>query len=107
MKHIIAIVALVLFAAAHATDTPPALDTPYPGTLRLHVDATDLDHRVFRVREEIPAPPGQLTLLYPQWMPGNHAPRGPADKLAGIVFRANGKPIPWQRDTENVFAFHL
>jgi len=91
---------------AHAAVPAPA-DTPYPGTLKLHVDATDLDHRIFRVHEEIPASPGALTLLYPQWLPGNHAPRGPIDKFAGLVLRANGKVLAWRRDPENVYAFHV
>ena len=107
MKNLSLAIALALSFAAHAADTPPPADTPYAGTLKLHVDATDLDHRVFRVHEEIPAQPGALTLLYPQWLPGNHAPRGPIDKLAGLVIRANGKTLPWRRDPENVYAFHV
>ena len=53
-------------------------DTPYPGVLKVTVDATDLDHHIYRVHETIPvAKPGPITLLYPQWLPGNHAPNGP------------------------------
>ena len=107
MKKLSLAIVLALSFAAHAADIPPPADTPYAGTLKLHVDATDLDHRVFRVHEEIPAQPGALTLLYPQWLPGNHAPRGPIDKLAGLVIRANGKTLPWRRDPENVYAFHV
>ena len=37
---------------------PPAtiapVDTPYPGTIALHVDATDLDRRILTVHETIP-----------------------------------------------------
>jgi predicted metalloprotease with PDZ domain len=64
-------------------------------------------HRIFRVHEVIPAQPGPLTLLYPQWLPGNHSPTGPIDKLAGLVVTANGKTLPWKRDTLNVYAFHV
>jgi predicted metalloprotease with PDZ domain len=71
------------------------------------VDATDVAHRIFRVHEVIPAQPGPLTLLYPQWLPGNHSPTGPIDKLAGLVVTANGKTLPWKRDTLNVYAFHV
>ena len=43
---------------AHTTATavpiPAPQDVPYPGVIQLRVDATDLDHRVFRVRESIP-----------------------------------------------------
>ena len=60
------------------------------------------------VRETIPiAAPGPLTLLYPGWLPGDHARRGPLEKIASLVFRANGKVIPWTRDPVSMFAFHL
>ncbi|MBW3616510.1 MAG: peptidase M61 [Proteobacteria bacterium] len=83
-------------------------DIPYPGTIRLTVDASDTDHRIFRVRETVPVQrAGPMTLLYPQWLPGNHAPRGPIAQLAGLVIRANGQVIPWRRDPVEVYAFHL
>lgn len=107
MKALSLALAVALSGTAHAADIPAPADAPYPGTLRLQVDATDLDHRVFRVHEVIPARAGALTLLYPQWLPGNHSPRGPIDKLAGLVIRANGKTLPWRRDPENVYAFHI
>ncbi|MEO5624930.1 MAG: peptidase M61 [Dokdonella sp.] len=96
---------MALFAADAAIPSP--VDVSYPGTLKLEVDATDLDHRVVRVHEEIPVAPGALTLLYPQWLPGNHAPRGPIDKLAGLAIRGNGQAIAWKRDPVEVYAFHV
>ncbi|WP_267350559.1 peptidase M61 [Sphingomonas sp. GM_Shp_2] len=87
---------------------PAAQDTPYPGTIKLDVDATDLDRAIFRVRETIPvAKAGPMTLLYPKWLPGNHAPRGEIEKLAGLVIRANGRVLPWTRDVIDVYAFHI
>ena len=51
---------LVLFALpAAAQATPPISDAAYPGTLSLQVDATDLDHRIFRVREPCRCGPGR------------------------------------------------
>ena len=47
-------------AFAHAEPTLAA--GAYPGTLTLHVDATDLAHRVLKVREQIPVSPGALRL---------------------------------------------
>jgi predicted metalloprotease with PDZ domain len=83
-------------------------DTPYPGLLKVQVDATDLDRHIFRVHETIPvAGPGPITILYPQWLPGNHAASGPIKNVGGVVFRANGKVIPWTRDPVDVFAFHV
>lgn len=91
---------------------PPAIaapqDVPYPGTMRLMVDATDQARRIFNVTQTIPVTGGErTTLLYPQWLPGNHAPRGQIDKLAGLIITANGKRLEWVRDTVDVFAFHV
>jgi predicted metalloprotease with PDZ domain len=79
----------------------------YPGVIALDVDVTDVQRHLIRVTEVLPVKPGKLTLLYPQWLPGNHAPRGPIDQVAGLVFEANGKPLAWQRDPVDVYAFHL
>src|SRR5690606_14144489 len=62
---------------------------------------------LFRVKQTIPVQPGPLTLLYPAWLPGNHAPRGPVDKLAGLTITANGRELGWTRDPDDVYAFHL
>lgn len=99
--------ALGLGSFAALADVPAPQDIPFNGTLKINVDATDIAHRVFRVRETVPAQAGPLTLLYPQWLPGNHSPTGPVDKLAGLVVKANGKVIAWKRDPLNVFAFHV
>ncbi len=55
----------------------------------------------------IPVAAGPMTLLYPQWIPGDHSPTGPIAMLAGIELSANGKPLMWKRDKYNVYAFHL
>ena len=107
-----AILATVLGCTAlvvHADDVSAPQNVPYSaGALKIDVDATDLAHRVFRVHETIPvAAAGKLTLLYPQWIPGNHSPTGPIDKLAGLVVKANGKVLPWTRDEYNVYAFNV
>lgn len=87
---------------------PAPRDIPYPGLIKLTVDATDIDHRIFKVRQTIPvAGPGPLTLLYPQWLPGKHAPRGELDKLAGLVITAGGQRLAWTRDPLDMFAFHV
>ena len=78
----VAATAMFIAAAGARAATPAPADTDYPGTLKLAVDATDLDHRVFRVRETIPVAAGPLTLFYPQWLPGNHGPRGAVDKAS-------------------------
>ncbi|WP_293881957.1 peptidase M61 [Sphingomonas sp.] len=87
---------------------PAAVDQPYPGVIKLKVDATDLDRAIMRVEETIPvAGAGPMVLMMPKWLPGNHSPRGPIDKLAGLVIRAGGKTLTWRRDPVDVFAFHV
>ena len=100
-------IAIATAGSLHA-EVPTPQDTPYaPGPVRIEVDASNLAQRIMRVRQTIPVQPGKLTLLYPQWLPGNHAPRGPIGKLAGLTFSANGQTLDWQRDPANVYAFHL
>ena len=82
-------------------------DTPYPGTIRLEVDARDVTHHIFRVKETVPVRSGALTLLYPKWIPGNHAPSGRIDAFTGLMIKANGTQLGWVRDTVDVFAFHV
>ncbi|KAF1055458.1 MAG: hypothetical protein GAK43_00252 [Stenotrophomonas maltophilia] len=98
---------LLALGTAPAFAQAPPQDSAWPGTLRIDVDARDLDRRIFKVTTTVPARPGPLTLLYPQWIPGNHSPTGPIDKLAGLQVTANGKPLKWERDQYNVYAFKV
>ncbi len=93
---------------AAAPALPAPRDVAYPGTLTLEVDATDLERRIFKLKQTIPvAKAGRLTLLYSEWIPGNHAPRGPIYNYSGIRFAANGKALKWTRDPADVYAFHV
>jgi predicted metalloprotease with PDZ domain len=103
---------LVLGAALLATQvtngaTPEPRDRPYPGTLSLSVEATDLAHRIYTVHEVIPVKAGELTLLFPKWLPGYHSPRGPVESLTGLHFVGNGREISWLRDPQDINTFHL
>lgn len=93
-----------------ANSAPPAparlAATLYPGVMQLDVDATDVARGIFSVRQTIPvAASGPLTLRYPQWLPGKHAPRGAIAEIAGLTFTANGRALRWRRDPLDVFAF--
>lgn len=124
MKPFLAVFAAILLAAtpafgqqairsmpqpvASAPSIPAPRDVAYPGTLKLEVDATDLDRRIFGIRQSIPvSAAGPLTLLYSQWIMGNHAPRGPIYNYSGLKMTANGKPLAWTRDPGDVYAFHV
>ena len=94
-------------AITQSGDLPAPLDQPYPGMLTLAVDLTDAPKKLFRVRETIPVKSGPLTLYYPKWIPGEHAPSGPIANVAGLIIRANGKALPWRRDLREMYALHL
>ncbi len=98
-------VALADSADAHI---PPPVDTPYPGTITLAVNATNTAQGIFEIHETIPVKAGRLTLFYPKWIPGNHSwnPYG-LEKMAGLTITANGKPLHWHRDAYDVYAFRV
>ena len=91
-----------------SAEIPFPKDTPFPGTIGLQVDATDLDHRIYNVHETVPVSgAGPITLLFPKWLPGNHGPTGPIDKLGGLFVHAGGQRLEWTRDPVDVYAFHV
>lgn len=97
-------------ASPVAQAVPDAADIPYPGgTIRLDIDASDTERGVYRVVETIPLAPGtrRITLLFPQWLPGTHGPRGPLAELVDLKFSVDGKPVSWRRDPVEVYAFHV
>ncbi len=110
-----AVSSLAMTASAQTPPQPLALpaaieaprDAHYPGTITLDVDATDIARHIFRVKERIPVQGGDITLLYPKWLPGNHSPTGRVDAVAGLIITANGKRVEWVRDPVDVFAFHV
>ncbi len=92
---------------------PPAIaapvDKPYPASVKLSVDLTNNVDRVANVHEDIPIEKGakEIVLLYPEWLPGDHAPSGPLERLGGIVTTVDGKRVQWVRDRVNMYAFHV
>ncbi len=87
---------------------PAPQDVAYPGTVTIDVDARDTARAIFRIKQTIPVrQAGRMTLLYPEWLPGNHAPRGPIATIAGLKVSAGGRPLQWRRDPGHVHAFHV
>jgi len=78
-----------------------------PPTVTISVDATTAPRKIFHASLKIPASPGDLTLYYPKWIPGEHAPDGPVVDLAGLKFSASGKTLKWRRDTLDGFTIHV
>src|SRR5262249_24747414 len=73
----------------------------------LQVDAIEAPRKIYHAELHIPAAPGPLTLFYPKWIPGDHAPSGPINDLAGLRISASGQPLFWKRDSIELFAFHI
>jgi predicted metalloprotease with PDZ domain len=76
-------------------------------SIRLHVDLTDAPRNIYHAKLNIPAKPGAMSLVFPEWIPGNHRPSGPIAALTGIHMEAAGKPLIWQRDDLDMYAFHI
>jgi len=97
------LVFLVVAALLGDVRARAASETP----IRLKVDATHAPDRHYEVHMVMPAAPGPLTLYYPKWIQGAHAPVGPINNLTGLKISANGKTVPWKRDGLDVFTFHV
>ncbi|HTA22929.1 MAG TPA: hypothetical protein VK763_05305 [Terriglobales bacterium] len=75
--------------------------------IRLHIDLTDAPRNIYHARLTVPVKPGEMTLVFPKWIPGNHRPSGPIAGLTGIRMEAAGLALSWQRDPIDTYAFHI
>ena len=82
-------------------------DRAYSGEMHIAADVTDLERRIVHVHETLSGIDDHTVLLYPQWLPGHHAPQGPIDRFAGLRISANAAPVAWTRDPVEVYAFHV
>lgn len=100
LSRILGVVSLVLFPLISWSATAP--------TVTIFVDATTAPRKIFHAKLKIPASPGDLTLYYPKWIPGEHAPDGPVIDLAGLKFSASsGRTLRWRRDLLDGFTIHV
>jgi predicted metalloprotease with PDZ domain len=75
--------------------------------IRITADLTEAPRHLFHAEIDLPVKAGPLTLITPEWIPGNHAPTGPVSQIVGVAFTADGKTLPWRRDDVNLYEFHL
>ncbi|MGA9544221.1 MAG: M61 family peptidase [Candidatus Sulfotelmatobacter sp.] len=99
LSRTVGVVCVLFFSLFSWSATPP--------TITLFVDATSTPRKIFHAKLKIPASPGDLTLYYPKWIPGEHAPDGPVIDLAGLKFTASGKTLKWRRDLLDGFTIHV
>jgi predicted metalloprotease with PDZ domain len=76
-------------------------------TIKLHVDLTDAPRNIYHAHLQIPVHPGENSLVFPKWIPGNHRPSGPIGALTGINMNAAGHTVPWRRDDIEMYEFHV
>lgn len=91
-------VTAAMCVAAHAAAPPH---------LTIALDATDAPRKIFHAQLTIPATAGTLTLYYPKWIPGEHAPSGPVVDLTGLKFTGNGQILKWRRALDDNWAVNV
>lgn len=101
MKHRFPFVPALLLLAAIAPAGASTL------AISLRVDATDAPRNIMSVHETIPVNPGPLTLVYPEWIPGEHGPTGPVIDVARLSIMAGNTALAWRRDLVDMYAVHL
>ncbi|HEX6906734.1 MAG TPA: M61 family peptidase, partial [Terriglobales bacterium] len=99
-RALVAVIAALIFSL-------PSLAQSKAPSITVAVDASEAPRKIFHARLTIPATPGTLTLYYPKWIPGEHAPDGPIVDLAGLKFTANGQTLNWRRDLQDMFTIHV
>ena len=82
-------------------------DVKLSAAVALTVRLPDPEQKILYVHEGMPVRPGPLTLYYPKYIPGDHAPDGPIGTMMGLEVTAGGKRIAWRRDQIDMFTFHL
>jgi predicted metalloprotease with PDZ domain len=75
--------------------------------IQITADLSEAPRKLYHAEVDIPVKPGPVSLTTPKWIPGNHRPTGPVDQITGVVFTANGKVLPWRRDDEDLYQFHV
>ena len=75
--------------------------------IQITADLSDAPRKVYHAEIDIPVKAGVVSLTTPKWIPGNHRPTGPVSDITGVVFTANGKPLPWRRDDEDLYQYHV
>jgi len=93
---------LIVLASLAAASTQS-----FAQSIRLSVDLTDAPRNIYHAKLSIPVKPGAMTLVFPEWIPGNHRPSGPIAGLTGIRMEVAGKVVAWRRDDVDMYAFHV
>ncbi len=91
-----------VFFTAQAQKTP----------IKITADLTEAPRRLYHAEIDLPVKAGAVTLITPEWIPGNHGPTGEASSIVGVIFTVTGKDgqpqtLPWRRDDVDLYEFHV
>jgi len=101
------ICSLLLSALAAAAGAGAEAGAIKASAITLKLDARDVVRKRVHTDETLPVKAGALSLVFPKWIPGEHAPSGPIESMIGLTIRANGTPLDWARDARDMYVFHL
>jgi predicted metalloprotease with PDZ domain len=85
----------------------PAANAAPAQPIKVSVDATHAPEKILHAQLQIPVTAGEVRLVFPKWIPGEHGPTGPIADLTGLKFFANGQRLAWRRDLDEMYEFHL
>jgi predicted metalloprotease with PDZ domain len=93
---------------AYSGEAPAGAQTPAARiSMSVDVDASHVTRGLLHVHERIPVAPGVLTLAYPKWIPGEHAPAGPLVNVAGLTIAAGSLRLRWERDLVDLYTIRV
>jgi predicted metalloprotease with PDZ domain len=93
----------LLLVPALALTLPAFAQTP----IRITADLTEAPRKLYHAEIDLPVKAGPNSFTTPEWIPGNHRPTGPVEDITGVVFTADGKVLPWRRDDEDLYEYHV
>lgn len=98
---------MIIRTAAFALPLIAASALAQKTPIQITADLSDAPRKIYHAEIDLPVRAGTVSLTTPKWIPGNHRPTGPVSDITGVVFTANGKPLPWRRDDEDLYQYHV
>ncbi len=92
---------------AQKRQTPPPASAVPAQPIKVTVDATHAPEKLLHAQLQIPVAAGEVKLVFPKWIPGEHGPTGPITDVTGLQFFANGQRLSWRRDLDEMYTFHV
>ena len=90
--------AWLAISIAHAAET---------AVIELEVDTRDVQHGIQHAHLTLPAKSGEMSVVYPKWIQGEHGPTGPIEQVTGLKFTAGDQTLAWTRDPIDAFRFRV